>query len=170
LACGQLFYIMYIMGFYKITITRNLAYTRDIRTTHPDYAMNRYDDAAKLVLRLTIGILLLMHGLFKLSHGVGGIMSMVAAKGWPTFIAYGAYLGEVAGPVLLILGLFTRPAAVLIVIHMVAAIVLAHMHQLGTFTSVGGWSLELQALFLFGAFAVALQGAGRYSLSSGRYN
>jgi len=56
--------------------------------------MNHYDDAAKLVLRLTVGILLLMHGLYKLSHGVAGVIGLVAAKGWPTFIAYGAYLGE----------------------------------------------------------------------------
>jgi len=134
--------------------------------------MNHYDDAAKLVLRLTIGLLLLMHGLYKLSHGVASIIGMVAAKGWPTFIAYGAYLGEVVGPVLLILGLFTRPAALLVVIHMIAAIMLAHMHQLGALTSVGAWSLELQGLFLFGALAIVLQGAGRYSLagSGGRYN
>jgi len=134
--------------------------------------MNHYDDAAKLVLRLTIGILLLAHGLSKLSNGVGGIVAMLAAKGWPGFIAYGAYLGEVVGPILLILGLFTRPAALLAVIHMIAAILLAHMHELGSFTSTGGWSLELQALFLLGALAVALQGAGRYSLggTNGRYN
>jgi len=134
--------------------------------------MNHYDDAAKLVLRLTVGILLLAHGLYKLSHGVAGIIGLLASKGLPTFIAYGAYLGEVVGPVLLILGLFTRPAALLVVINMLAAIMLAHMHQLGSFTQMGGWSLELQGLFLFGALAIALQGAGRYSLggAGGRYN
>jgi len=134
--------------------------------------MNHYDDAAKLVLRLTIGVLLLFHGLYKLSHGVGGIIGLVVAKGWPSFVAYGAYLGEVVGPALLILGLFTRPAALLVVINMCAAILLAHMNHLGSFTQMGGWSLELQALFLFGALAIALQGAGRYSLSGGggRYN
>jgi len=134
--------------------------------------MNHYNDAAKLVLRLTIGLLLLPHGLAKLSGGVAGIGGMLAAKGLPSFIAYGAYLGEVLGPVLLILGVFTRPAAVIVVIHMVAAILLAHMHQLTTFNASGAWSLELQALFLFGALAIALQGAGRYALGSaaGRYN
>jgi len=134
--------------------------------------MNHYNDAAKLVLRLTIGILLLLHGLAKLSSGVAGIGGMLASKGLPTFIAYGAYLGEVLGPVLLILGIFTRPAAVIVVIHMVAAILLAHMHQLTTLTANGAWSLELQGLFLFGALVVAMQGAGRYSLGgvAGRYN
>jgi len=125
--------------------------------------MNAYNDAAKLVLRLTVGILLLLHGLAKLSNGVAGIGGMLAAKGLPTFIAYGAYLGEVLGPLLIILGIFTRPAAVIIVIHMTVAILLAHMHELTRLTASGGWSLELQGLFLFGALAVALQGAGRYS-------
>jgi len=134
--------------------------------------MSHYNDAAKLVLRLTIGILLLFHGLAKLSGGVAGIGGMLAAKGLPTFIAYGAYLGEVLGPVLIILGILTRPAAVIVVIHMLVAILLAHMHQLTTFTANGAWSLELQGLFLFGALVIAMQGAGRYSLSglAGRYN
>jgi len=134
--------------------------------------MNHYNDAAKLVLRLTIGLLLLPHGLAKLSGGVAGIGSMLAAHGWPTFIAYGAYLGEVLGPVLIILGIFTRPAAIIVVIHMMAAILLAHMHQLTTFTANGAWSLELQGLFLFGALVIAMQGAGRYGLGGlgGRYN
>jgi len=131
--------------------------------------MNHYNDAAKFVLRLTIGILLLLHGLAKLGSGVAGIGGMLAAKGLPSFIAYGAYLGEVLGPLLLIMGIFTRPAAIIVVIHMVVAILLVHMHELTTLTSTGGWSLELQALFLLGALVIAMQGAGRYSLG-GRHN
>ena len=100
--------------------------------------MSHYDDAAKLVLRLTIGILMLMHGLFKLSYGISSIIGMVAAKGWPEFIAYGVFLGELVAPILLILGLWTRPAALLIVINMVVAIMLAHMGQLTAMTSAGG--------------------------------
>ena len=134
--------------------------------------MSHYDDAAKLVLRLTIGILMLMHGLFKLSYGISSIIGMVSAKGWPEFIAYGVFLGELVAPILLILGLWTRPAALLIVINMIVAILLAHMGQLTAITSAGGWRLELQGLYLFGALAIALQGAGRFSLggSGGRYN
>ena len=134
--------------------------------------MSHYDDAAKLVLRLTIGILMLMHGLFKLSYGISSIIGMVAAKGWPEFIAYGVFLGELVAPILLILGLWTRPAALLIVINMVVAIMLAHMGQLTAMTSAGGWRLELQGLYLLGALAIAMQGAGRFSLggSGGRYN
>jgi len=130
------------------------------------------DDAGKLILRLTVGILLLMHGLFKLTNGIGGIAGMVSAHGWPAFFAYGVYVGEVIAPILLILGLFTRVGALLVVVNMVAAILLAHTGQLGQITESGGWRLELQGLYLFGALAIALLGAGRYSLtgSGGRYN
>lgn len=130
------------------------------------------DDLGKLVLRLTLGILVLLHGISKLMNGIGGIENMLTAHGWPAFIAWGVYLGEVVGPVLLILGMYTRPAALVVFINMVAAIALAHSSQLFTLGKSGGWSLELQGMFLFGALAVILLGAGRYSLGgkSGRYN
>ncbi|MEI2414543.1 DoxX family protein [Orrella sp. JC864] len=127
--------------------------------------MSTYDDAGKLVLRLSIGILMLFHGLFKLANGIGGIQGMVAGAGLPGFFAYGVYVGEVIAPILLILGLFTRPAAILVAINMLVAILLAHASQLGQFTKMGGWALELQGLFLFGAIAIALMGGGRYGLS-----
>jgi len=130
------------------------------------------DDAGKLILRLTVGILMLMHGLFKLTNGIAPIVGMVTAKGWPAFIAYGVYVGEVLAPILLILRLFTRPAALHLAINRVVAIILAHADQLGQITQNGGWRLELQGLYLFGAVAIALLGAGRYSLTGagGRYN
>src|SRR5690606_5497773 len=53
-----------------------------------------YDDAGKLVLRLTIGILILLHGLAKLMNGVGFIEGMLASRGVPAFFAYAVYVGE----------------------------------------------------------------------------
>lgn len=129
------------------------------------------DSLGKLVLRLTVGVLLLMHGIAKLSSGVDGIAGMLAANGLPGFIAYGAYLGEVVAPALLIVGIFTRPAALVIVVNMLFAVGLAHMGHLTELTQTGGWRLELQAFFLFGALAVALLGAGRYAIGGqNRYN
>jgi uncharacterized membrane protein YphA (DoxX/SURF4 family) len=75
----------------------------------------------------------------------------------------------VLAPLLLIVGLWTRPAALVVVVNMVVAIVLAHMGQLGQLGKSGGWALELQGFFLFTALAVALLGAGRFSLG-GRFN
>jgi putative oxidoreductase len=130
--------------------------------------MNRYDDFGKLVLRLSVGILLLMHGLHKLMYGIGGISAMVNANGWPVWIAYGVFIGEIIAPVLIIVGLLTRAAAFVIVLNMLVAIYLAHSHQLFHLTKTGGWLLELQGLYLFGALAIALLGAGHISVGGAR--
>ena len=126
--------------------------------------MNRFDDAGKLLLRLTIGILLLMHGLFKLANGIDTVTILVQAQGWPAWLAFGVFIGEIIAPSLLIIGVLTRAGALLIVINMGLAIYLAHASQILSLTKTGGWTLELQGLFLMGALAVALLGAGRFSL------
>lgn len=130
--------------------------------------MNRTDDLGKLVLRLTVGILILLHGIAKLSTGVGGIAGMLAGHGLPQQLAYGVYIGEIVAPVLLIVGFYTRPAAWIVVINMLVAIWLVHMKDLGALGKTGGWALELQGLFLFAAVAIALLGAGRFSLGGNR--
>jgi putative oxidoreductase len=134
--------------------------------------MTRSDDTGKLILRLTIGILMLLHGIAKLSNGIGPISGMVASQGLPAFFAYGVYIGEVLAPVLIIIGLFTRPAAAVVAINMVVAIWLAHMGTIATLGKTGGWALELQGLFLFGAVALIFLGAGRLSVGgiAGKYN
>jgi putative oxidoreductase len=134
--------------------------------------MIRSDDTGKLVLRLALGILILLHGLAKLQSGVGGLSGMLSSHGLPGVLAYGVYVGEILAPVLLIVGLYTRPAAWIVVINMLVAIWLVHMKDLGQLNKQGGWALELQGMFLFGAVAVAFLGAGRFSLggSGGRMN
>ncbi len=134
--------------------------------------MNRFDDAGKLLLRMTIGILLLMHGLFKLANGIESITALVLAQGWPAWIAFGVFIGEIIAPSLLIIGVLTRAGALVIVFNMGLAIYLAHASQVLSLTKTGGWALELQGLFLMGALAVALLGAGRFSLggANGRLN
>ncbi len=130
------------------------------------------DDLGRLIMRLALGILILMHGLSKLFNGIGGIESMLNAHGLPAFFAWGAYVGEVIAPVLLILGIYSRLGALLVAINMVVAISLAHSHQLFMVTGSGGWQLELQGMFLFTAIALVFLGAGAYSLGgrSGRWN
>ncbi len=130
------------------------------------------DDLGKLILRLALGILILLHGVAKITGGAAGIVGMVTKAGLPEYLAYAVYVGEVLAPLLLIVGVWTRPAALVIVINMVVAIWLAHMGDLFTLTRQGGWSLELQGMFLFGALAVSLLGAGRFSMggAGGRWN
>ena len=122
------------------------------------------EDAGKLLLRVTLGVLMLLHGLAKLQGGVGGIGDMLAAHGLPPVLAYGVYAGEVLAPLMVIAGLWTRPAALLMAVNMLFAIGLAHAGDIFRLGEQGGWALELQGFYLFGAVAVALLGAGRISM------
>lgn len=122
------------------------------------------DDFGKLVLRLTLGALLLFHGVHKILTGIDPIRAMIGAHGLPDYLAFGVYAGEVLAPILLILGLFARLGGALVVINMIVAIVLVHMGMLAGLNDQGGYVLETQMLYLFGGLAVALLGAGRISV------
>jgi uncharacterized membrane protein YphA (DoxX/SURF4 family) len=120
-------------------------------------------DAGLLVLRLTIGVLLLMHGISKVQHGIAWMSGPVSAVGLPTYVAYAVYVGEILAPLLLIIGLWTRLAALVIVIDMIMAIFLVRRGDIGKVGMSGGWAIELEALFLLGALAIALAGGGRFA-------
>jgi len=110
-------------------------------------------------------VLMLLHGVAKVSGGVGGIGGMLQSAGLPAALAYGAYVGEVLAPLLVIIGFYARIGALIMVVNMLFAIGLAHMKDIFLLTKSGGWAIELQAFFLFTALAVALIGPGRYAIN-----
>jgi len=124
------------------------------------------DDLGKLILRLTVGILILLHGIDKIGNtgSLDFIAGQLANSGLPGFIAYGVFVGEVAAPLLLIGGAYCRIAALVIVGNMLFSIGLVHMGELFTLSKNGGWALELQGFYLFGAVAIAFLGSGRYAI------
>lgn len=122
-------------------------------------------DAGKLILRVTLGILVLLHGIHKLLGGVGGIEDMVQNAGLPGILAYGVFIGEIVGPILLVIGWYARIGAILIAINMCFAFALAHMDSLWQLNAQGGWTLELDGMYLFTAVALALLGPGRFSIN-----
>lgn len=130
------------------------------------------EDWGKLLLRVALGVLILLHGIAKVMGGPAFIMELLTKNGLPAQLGYLVYVGEVLAPLLVIIGLWTRPAALLIAINMVVAIALVHVPELLTLSQTGGWALELQGMFLFGALAVSLLGAGRLSAGGiwGRWN
>ena len=138
-------------------------------TTHIPANTN---DTGKLVLRVALGAMLLFHGVAKLSGGIGFVGDMLAKAGLPAVFGYGVYIGEVVAPLLILFGLFTRPAALVVAINMVVAVLLVHTSQFFTLNETGGWALELQGMFFVAAVTVALLGAGRYSVGgvNGRLN
>jgi putative oxidoreductase len=123
------------------------------------------DDIAKLLLRLTLGILLLLHGISKITGDIGYIHRMVQANGLPGVLAYGVYVGEVLAPLLVILGWYSRVGAGLIVVNMLVIFAYAHRGDYFTIERSGGWALELQAFYLVTALAFLLTGPGRYAIN-----
>lgn len=123
-------------------------------------------DLGKLIIRLTLGGLLLFHGISKLLNGTGFIEGLLASHGIPAFFAYGVFIGELLAPLMVILGYHTRIGALLIVFNMLVAIALVHTHELLKLGGNGGWALELQGFFLFTALALIFLGPGRYKLEN----
>jgi putative oxidoreductase len=130
------------------------------------------DDEGKLLLRAVLAILLLFHGISKINGGIGFVTSMLQQAGLPAVLGYLVYIGEVVAPLLILIGLYTRPAALVVAVNMIVALLLVHTSQFFSMSDTGGWALELQGLYLGGAVVVALLGAGRYSVGGmyGRYN
>jgi len=126
----------------------------------------RNDAAGKLVLRLTVGILMLFHGVAKVLHPgtLDFIGSGLAGAGLPAVLAYGVYLGEIIAPLMIILGVQARMGGLIVVVNMVFAIFLMHTGDLFSLTEHGGWRLELQGFYLFGGLAVMFLGSGRMAI------
>jgi putative oxidoreductase len=133
---------------------------------------NPMDDRGKLLLRVLLAVLILFHGVSKLIGGVGPISGMLMKAGLPGAFGYLVYIGEVVAPLLILVGVFTRAAALIVVVNMIVALLLVHTRQFFTLNDTGGWALELQGMYLGTAVAIALLGAGRYSLGGigGRFN
>lgn len=124
------------------------------------------DAAGKLVLRLTVGLLTLFHGVGKLLHpgSVDFIGGKLAGMGLPEILAWGVYVGEIIAPLMIVLGIMSRLGGLLLVINMLFAIGLVHMGDIFALSDHGGWRLELQGFYLFGALAILFLGSGRYAV------
>ncbi len=117
------------------------------------------------MLRLGLGTIMLFHGIFKVTHGVAWIAGPLGGVGLPAWLAYGVYVGEILAPVLVILGLWARPAALIIAFDMFMAIFLARRGDVAKISPMGGgWAIELEVMLLAAALAIALAGSGRYGL------
>jgi len=129
----------------------------------------RSNDLGLLLLRLTVGGLMLFHGIHKVIYGVGGIQGMLAGLGLPGFLAYFSLAAELVASILIIIGAWTRVASAVMVGNMVVAILMAHLPVLFSVDSnTGGWAVELPMLYLLGAAVLCLTGGGKYALTKGK--
>lgn len=121
----------------------------------------------KLILRLTIGGLMLFHGIHKLMHGFGMIGDLLVKNHLPREMMWGVLIGEVLAPILLIVGWMTRPAAALVAFTMAMSIYLVFRDSLFVLDQYGALTYEINLLYLFGALAILFLGAGKFSVSHG---
>src|SRR5882757_2698683 len=113
-----------------------------------------------LTLRVILAIIFLYHGYPKLTHTHGNFQAVFVEHGLPPYFVYVSAILETFGGVLLLLGLFTRPAAFLLAIEMCVAI--WKVHSLHGYLAVHDYEFPLA---LAGAcFALATVGAGTLSL------
>lgn len=127
------------------------------------------DDTGKLILRFAVGGIMLFHGVWKLMHGIGWIPPVLQMHGLPGFLAYGVFVAEVVAPILLFAGWMTRLASLAIIVDMLMALLLVLREDIfAVKPGGGGWGIEVEALFLFGALVLFFTGAGKYSVSRGK--
>ena len=125
-----------------------------------------HPDTGLLILRLGLAGIVLLHGIFKATHGVAWMSGPLSAHGLPSALAYGVYVAELVAPVLLVLGLWPRLAALIIAFDMVMAIYLARSGDIAKINPMsGGSAIEVETLILVAALTIALAGGGQYGLS-----
>jgi putative oxidoreductase len=125
---------------------------------------------AALLLRLSLGGLFLAHAALKLFvFTPAGTAAFFGKVGLPPSLAYIIIAAEIAGGVALILGLWTRLAAVLLVPILLGAIVTVHGPAGFFFDNAnGGW--EYPAFWIVALLTQAMLGDGAFALNSARNN
>lgn len=117
-----------------------------------------------LVLRIVVGAIFAAHGAQKIfEFTIPGTIGSFAGMGVPLaeIAAPAVAFLELVGGILLMLGFLTRPVGILLTLDMVVALVLVHLPA-GLWVGDGGY--EFVAVLGVAALALALTGAGRYSV------
>lgn len=123
-----------------------------------------FSDIGKLILRLNVGGMMIFHGISKAIYGIDGVRSMVESMGVPGFVVYGVYVGEILAPLMLIIGFQVRIASAVLIINMLVAIIAVTGGNIFAINGTGGWVIEPQAWYIFGALSIIFLGSGRFAL------
>ena len=128
------------------------------------------DSLANLVLRVPTGIILAAHGAQKLFAWFGGyglegtgqwMESIGLAPGYLMALMAGS--AEFFGGILLIVGLLTRPTALVLAVTMLVAIFSVHIDH-GLFMSNNGYEFALA--LLAATTALTVQGGGKFAIDA----
>ena len=123
-----------------------------------------HPDMAKLILRVGFGVLFLLHGIHKVEDGTAFIQGLFVDLGLPAWFAYAVYLGEVVAPIMLIVGVFSRFAGLIIFGTGIVVMGLMHRDNFFALTDVGSWIAEDIAVYMIAALTVTFLGSGKYAL------
>ncbi len=121
-------------------------------------------DIATLILRSSLGIMFIAHGLLKvLVFTLPGTVQFFESVGFPGWLAYVVAYSEIGGGVLLIVGVYTRVVA-LAFIPILLGSLFVHIGNGWLFTNAnGGW--EYPAFLTGISVVVALLGSGKFAVS-----
>lgn len=128
--------------------------------------MSTTREAALLIARIVLGVILIAHGWDKFQiTGLEGITGFFDSIGIPAAAVAAPVVAflEVIGGILLIIGAFTRITGIVMTLIMLGAAIFAHISQ-GIFVSNGGW--ELVGAIGAGTLILAAVGAGRWSVDA----
>ena len=123
-------------------------------------SLDALQPVALLALRVAMGIVFFAHGYPKLAHLGGGMQEFFVQHGMPGYFVYVSGALEVFGGVLLLLGLFARPVALLLAIEMGVAI--WKVHSAKGYLAVHEYEHPLT--LLTACLVLAAVGAGTLSL------
>lgn len=130
-------------------------------------ALGRYygttSDIAYVIVRVTVGLMLLPHGWAKVGGGIAGVSAYFARIHLEPAILFTviAMFNETIGGILIAIGLFTRPVAALIIIEFLTLLFVVHVPR-GYGVALNGAEFPLMWLLIL--IAVLLRGGGPYSV------
>lgn len=130
----------------------------------------------KALLRVTLGVMWISHALLKLLvFTLPGTAHYFESVGFPGYLAYPVFTVEILGGIAIVLGIYARQIALLMVPVMLSA-ASVHIHNGWVFTSTGGgWeypiflAIALVVLWLIGDGACALRTTSRFTLDATRH-
>jgi len=124
-------------------------------------------NSAALILRLSLGTMLVAHGLLKIFvFTVPGTVHFFASVGFPGWMAYMVIAAEIGGGALMLGGIMTRWVSLALIPIMLGALSV-HWHNGWVFSAPnGGW--EYPAFLAVTLVVQALLGPGAFALSKPR--
>lgn len=129
----------------------------------------KYAPYSALLLRLSMGILFLLHGVYlkAMVFGMAGVSGYFTSLGLPGWFAWIVMVYETVGGALLILGVYTRWVSIFLGIHLLFAAAIGHWTNGWMFNAQGG-GYEFPVFWAIACFALALLGDGPYAVRTGR--